>query len=127
MRHEILAAVLLGLCGCGEPLSPFWSRSSGSVALSRDETLVYAVDTDNGIVAVHDAATLEKVSDVKVGTAPERIAVGSDEVLYVANRGDRSVSIIRRGNWRALERIAVGVEPSGLAVSPDGKTLYVVN
>lgn len=128
MRKLIFAVAALAVLGCGRPSSsPSWSNASGSVALSRDDELVYAVDTDNGIVAVHDALTLEKIADVKVGRSPQQIAVASDDVLYVANRGDRSVSIIRRDEWQAVRTVATAVEPVGLAVSPDAKTLYVVN
>jgi YVTN family beta-propeller protein len=127
MKTLVLVATAAVAFGCGGPTSATWSNSSGSVALSRDDALVYAVDTDNGIVAVRDAVTLERVADVKVGRAPQQIAVASDDVLYVSNRADRSVSIIPRGEWQAVATVAVGVEPAGLAVSPDAKTLYVVN
>jgi YVTN family beta-propeller protein len=62
-----------------------------------------------------------------VGLAPERITVGPDDTIYVSNRGERTVSVIQRGQWQEAARISVGVEPTGLAVTPDGKTLYVVN
>jgi YVTN family beta-propeller protein len=127
MRTLILAAAMLAVSSCSRTTSPLWSNSSGSVALSRDDALVYAVDTDNGIVAVRDAVTLDNVAEVKVGRGPRDIAVGSDDVLYVSNRADRSVSIVRRDEWHAVATVAVGVEPAGLAVAPDGKTLYVVN
>ncbi len=35
--------------------------------------------------------------------------------------------MISRGAWHEAARIPVGVEPTGLAVSPDNRTLYVVN
>jgi YVTN family beta-propeller protein len=101
--------------------------SSGSLALSSDDSLLYAVDTDSGTVSVVSTKDHAKLAQVRVGRLPDRIVVGPDDTLYVANRGDRSVSIIRRGEWVEAGRIAVGVEPSGLAVSPDNRTLYVVN
>src|SRR5262249_9606304 len=58
-----------------------------------------------------------------------RIVVGPDDTVYVSNRGGRTVSVIKRGSgtWVEQLQIPVGVEPVGLAVSPDNQTLYVVN
>ncbi len=120
------ALAVVGLTGC-EAKTGSYSSASGTLALSRDDALLYAVDTDNELVAVIDTATDAKIAEVKVGAAPERIVVGKDDTLYVANRGARSVSVIRRGDWTEATRISVGVEPSGMAVSKDGNTLYVVN
>lgn len=130
MRKLILAAALastMTFVGCDRMTSDTYVNASGSVAMSRDDALVYAVDTDNEMVAVIDTASQKKVAEVKVGAAPETIAVGKDDTLYVANRGGRSVSVIARGEWKEAAKIPVGVEPVGLAVSPDGKTLFVVN
>ncbi|MBU8894430.1 c-type cytochrome [Corallococcus sp. M34] len=129
-RHLRTAAMVavLGLAGCGERrVEATWSNASGSVALSRDDSLVYVVDADNGILAVVDAARREKVGEVKVGLRPERVVVGPDDTVYVSNRAERSVSVVRRGEWTEAARIPVSVEPTGLSVSPDGDTLYVVN
>lgn len=120
-------AVVVGLSACDAPKSATYVNASGSIALSRDDTLIYAVDSDNEILAVVDAATQKKVAEVKVGAAPEQVAVGPDDAIYVSNRGARSVSVIQKGQWEEARRIPVGVEPVGLAVAPDGKTLYVVN
>jgi YVTN family beta-propeller protein len=130
MRKQLLAAALvtvLGLTGCEQKPSATYTPSAGSLALSRDDAFLYAVDSDNGIVSVVDTAQHAKVAEVKVGLHPERITVGPDDTLYVSNRGSRSVSVIRRGDWVEAARLEVGVEPMGLAVSGDGKTLYVVN
>jgi YVTN family beta-propeller protein len=131
MRRHVLAAVLasaLGLAGCGDrQTEATWSNASGSVALSRDDAFLYVVDADNGVLSVVDTGRGEKVGEVKVGRAPERVVVGADDTIYVSNRAERSVSVIRRGDWNEAARIAVGVEPMGLAVSPGGDTLYVVN
>lgn len=129
MKKFILAAALAVTftAGCVKQGSETYQNSSGSIALSTDDSLVYAVDTDNEIVAVIDVATQEKLTEVKVGAAPENIVVGPDDTLYVTNRGARSVSVIKKGEWTEFARVGVGVEPTGLAVSPDGEMLYVVN
>lgn len=127
----LIASTALAAWGCAAP-EVSSSQASGTVALSADDAFVYAVDTDNAAVAVVDAASLNVVTLVPVGKAPERITLGRDGTLYVANRGERSVSVLPPGNsdpasWRESARIPVGVEPVGLVVSGDGSTLYVVN
>jgi YVTN family beta-propeller protein len=101
--------------------------SSGSTALSRDDALLYAADSDNGILTVISTATSTQIAQVPVGLLPERVLVGADDVIYVSNRGSRSVSVIRRGTWSEADRLSVGVEPVGLGLSADNGTLYVVN
>lgn len=130
MRAKLWGAALasvLVLAGCERKPSATYTPHAGTLALSRDDAFLYAVDADNGIVSVVDTASHAKVAEVKVGRAPARVAVGPDDTVYVSNQGDRSVSVIRRGQWTEAAKIAVGVEPTGLAVSPDGETLYVVN
>jgi YVTN family beta-propeller protein len=128
---SVLGTGALALVGCtGAEVS--LGYASGTVGISTDDAFVYAVDTDNGVVGIIDARTQSKITVVPVGKSPERITVGLDDTLYVANRGGRSVSVIRRGTtdaatWTELTRLNVGVEPVGLVLSPDGKTLYVVN
>ncbi len=113
------------LCACKKaPATPPWASS---MAVSHDRKLIYATDPDNDVVVVIKARTEDKLAEVKVGRDPERIALGSDGTIYVSNRGSRSVSVIRRQEWRESTRIPVGLEPVGLAVSPDDHFLYVVN
>jgi YVTN family beta-propeller protein len=115
------------LTGCPQPGTGAAPRSSGSLALSQDDALLYAADTDNGIVGVIDTASQQKIAQVEVGRAPTRVLVGPDDTIYVSNRGGRSVSVIRRGEWKVAQTLDVGVEPSGMALTPDGKTLLVVS
>ncbi len=118
----------LGLAACQGPTSSTYTNASGSLALSQDDALLYAVDTDNDLLAVVDTHTEQVVARVKVGAAPERVVVGPDDTVYVSNRGERTVSVIRKNQWSADPvKVEVGVEPVGLAVSPDNRTLYVVN
>ena len=47
--------------------------------------------------------------------------------LYVANTTSNSVSVVSTLLRREVEHIAVGVEPVGLALRPDGRELWVTN
>ncbi len=113
--------------GCGSPALSRPNRSAGSVALSRDDGLVYAVDGDTDRLLVVDTAREQKLAEVAVGRLPEQVLVGSDDTIYVTNRLGRSVSVIHKGDWSEAARIEVGVEPVGMALSTDGKTLLVVS
>ncbi len=119
-------AAAVSLSGCA-PQQGHAPRSSGSLALTGDDALLYAVDTDNGVLVVIDTKTQTEVAQVKVGQSPVRVLVGPDDTAFVTNRGDRSVSVVRRGDSVEATRLAVGVEPTGLALTPDGKTLLVVS
>ena len=45
----------------------------------------------------------------------------------MAESGIDAVGVLNAGNLEVIEHIPVGWNPSALAFSPDGKTLYVVN
>ncbi len=109
----------------GKIVPPPKSRAGGSMAVSRDDALLYAADTDNGTLGVIDATNLKVVATVKVGEAPYRVAVAPDDTVFVANRRSRSVSVIRRGEWTVAAELATDVDPVGLGVATDG-TVYVV-
>jgi YVTN family beta-propeller protein len=47
------------------------------------------------------------------------------ERAYVSNEDDGTVSVIDAGRGAAIATIAVGKRPRGLALSPDGRLLYV--
>lgn len=122
----VVIAAAFALTACSST-SDGYVNSSGSVALSKDDALVYAADSDTNTVFIIDTKTLKEVAHVQVGSQPEKLLVAPDDTLYVTNRMSRSVSVIRRGDWKEATQLKVGVEPVGLGISPDGKTLYVVN
>lgn len=132
MKTRLLAAALVFslsmLWGC-TPESPNGggNSASGSVATSRDDSLVYAVDADLDTLFVVNANDPADFKQVKVGRTPEKVLVGPDDTVYVANRFGRSVSIVRKGAATVSATLEVGVEPLGLAISSDNKTLFVVN
>jgi len=56
---------------------------------------------------------------------PEDVIGSSDGTeLFVANRDARSVVFIDLATGKTTKTITLPAEPSGLAISPDGKTLY---
>src|SRR5581483_9464041 len=110
LRVRLAAVGALSFAACISTQNPADPAQTGStVALSRDDALLYAVDTDNGIVAVIDTSSDTKIAEVKVGKGPERVVVGKDDAVYVANRLEHSVSVITRGSWQEARRIEAGL------------------
>ena len=131
MKIRLLAAALafstaLALSGCSKQAEGYTS-AQGSVGATQDDALVFAADTDTDQVYVFDTQSEQRVAAIKVGASPEKVLVGQDDTLFVTNRMGRSVSVIRRGDWKEAARLDVGVEPVSMALSGDGKTLYVVS
>lgn len=101
-------------------------------------------------VSVVDTKTNRRIRDIPVGIRPNDMALSPDGRLFVACSGDNTVHVIQT---RGLEREAAGASPTrrpaentreiistslyaespegstpdGVAVSPDGKTLFVAN
>jgi YVTN family beta-propeller protein len=129
MKKLSLSVLVFALAACRPTATnPEFGSSSGSLALSRGGDLLYVAESDTNALVVLDAKTMDVVARVPVGEWPERVAVGPDDRIFVSNRFSRSVSVIEKGSWEApANEIAVGAEPVGLSVSPDGKRLAVAN
>jgi YVTN family beta-propeller protein len=116
------------LCaGCSNAPGKAGTTANGSIAVTKDDALLYAADSDLDTVFAVDTASNKVVSRIRVGAGPEKVLIGDDDTVYVTNRNGRSVSVIRRGESTEFSRIDVAVEPSSLGLSGDGKTLFVVN
>lgn len=131
MKNRLLGAALAVVMafapGCSSNAAAGGNSANGSIGISRDDALLFAADSDLDVLFVVDARSENVVSEIKVGRQPEKVLVGPDDTVYVTNRLDRSVSVVRKGDTAESARIAVGVEPVALAASSDGKRLYVVN
>ena len=51
----------------------------------------------------------------------------SAQTAYITNYGDNTVSVINVATNTVIDSITVGIEPSGVSVSPDGNKVYVAN
>ena len=60
------------------------------------------------------------------GVMPSGLAL-RDGLVYVAESGIDAVGVVDESSMRVIEHIPVGWNPSAVALSPDGQTLYVVN
>ena len=121
-----------------------------SVAIGGDGKHLYVTNWGSRSVSIVDLAKHQRLRDVTVGIRPNDMALAPDGRLFVACSGDNSVHVIQTGKlekageaagptrrlWEgAREVIATslypqspeGSTPCGLAISPDGKTLFVAN
>lgn len=92
-----------------------------------DNNFAFVTCRKSGEVRVIDMQQLQVVDSIKVGTIPLIPAISPDgQWVYVANRNSKSVSVIKTSTRTVEYTIAdVGVEPHGVAVSKDGKFVYV--
>jgi YVTN family beta-propeller protein len=121
-----------------------------SCVLGADGRHLYVSNWGSRTVSVIDTKTQRRVRDIPVGIRPNDIALARDGRLFVACAGDNTVHVIatdkmeragpeasprRRLAEGAREIISTslypespeGSTPAAVAVSPDGKTLFVVN
>ena len=84
-------------------------------------------------VSFFDPASLRETGRVAVGSHPNEMAWAKDGRLFVADSGSNEVSVIADGAVAETIRTSldpkapVGSTPDALALSPDGKRLYVAN
>jgi YVTN family beta-propeller protein len=98
------------------------------LALARDGRRLYAAIESRQAVLEIDAED-GRISRV-FATLQERdhaVALAADESrLYVTNAGSSSLSVIQLETG-SVSRVAVGRDPEGLTLSPDGRFLWVAN
>jgi YVTN family beta-propeller protein len=103
------------------------------VVASPDGKTIAVSDWNLSRVTLHDAVNLAVIGTIQVGSRPNAMAFGREGRLYVACSGSNSVSVIQDGAAKETIKTSlsahdpVGSTPDAVAVSPDGKTLYVAN
>ncbi len=99
---------------------------------------VYVANGNNDLVSVIERERARVVAEIPLalnkktarwrGIIPFGVALGPDEKrLYVAEAGINAVAVIDAVNNRVLGHIPCGWFPGKLAVSKDGRTVYVAN
>src|SRR5438445_272647 len=107
------------------------------VAVTPDGSRVYVTNTADNTVSVIATATNTVVATVPVGDRPIGVVVTPKRSrVYVANINSSTVSVINPSTNLAVAALpvglvaqsaAVGLHPQGLAVTHDGKSVYVAN
>lgn len=91
------------------------------------QTVAYVTNFNNNTVSAIDTSTNTVRATIPVGPGPNGVVVSPDSTrVYVANFSDASISVIGTGNNTVVQTFPLPNSlPDFLAITPDGKTLYV--
>src|ERR1700757_3532154 len=93
------------------------------IEFTRDGKFVLVAVGDDDTIQMIDTATQQVTDTLPSGPDPELFTQDkAGKVLYVANENDNTVTVIDIERRARIGDIQVGVEPEGMAISPDGKT-----
>jgi YVTN family beta-propeller protein len=123
----------------GDPISV--GNSPRGIAASSDDSYLYVANNGADTVSIIDISDSSQTA-LNVGNGPLGVAIGPDEdYVYVTNNSDDSLSVISATSNELFGTIAnhqyinylnstddiAFNKPYGVAVSPDGYFIYVVN
>jgi YVTN family beta-propeller protein len=121
-----------------------------SCILGADKRHLYVSNWGSRSVSVVDTEKNRRISDISVGLRPNDLVLAPDGRLFVACAGDNTVQVIQtravekpgeepspeRRLWEGTREIIStslypqspeGSTPNGVAISPDGRTLFIAN
>ena len=106
-----------------------------AVAALADGSKVYVSSERDSEVTVVDPVALTRRKDIRVGAHPDALLLSANQQhLYVANGDGDTVSVVGTATDTVLHTIVLrptearglpGATPTGLALSSDGRTMYV--
>ncbi|HIA03813.1 MAG TPA: hypothetical protein EYN66_18230, partial [Myxococcales bacterium] len=105
--------------------NPNYQPWTSGRSLTVHEDLIFAVNTEQNNLVVMNRITGKIQRIIAVGSRPEQVVVAPDGTAFVTIRYDGSVARIEAGSKQVSHVTKVGVEPYGLALTPDAQTLYV--
>jgi DNA-binding beta-propeller fold protein YncE len=95
-----------------------------SVMMDGNETLWSTAELGNAVLAIDPAA--EKVDRIDLGGSPHWIAIShSTGKLFASFKTREAVAVVDTASRRKVGTIAIPHGAEGIAVSPDGETLFV--
>ena len=98
------------------------------VAVSPDGAHAYVVNSGDNTVSAIKVSNNSVLGTWNVGNTPDSVVVSADsQTIYVSNSMDDTVSVLDAltGDELPGSPVAVGTQPLGLALSPDGSTVAV--
>ena len=123
-------AVVLGLPR-GERIAgiPVGGQPEG-VAVSPDGRIAYMTSESDSIVSVIDTRTNKRVGQFPSGARPRSVVFSADGTqAFVSSENDGQIAFIATRDHRptaSMKLVGDSVRPMGLAVSHDGRSLFVV-
>ncbi len=102
---------------------PTGERPRG-MALTRDGKRLLVCEGDSNRIDIFDTSTWKVIGAIDTPD-PEYAALreNSDDPLYVSNENNALVTVWNIDTQRMLAQLPTGVEPEGMAVSPDGQLI----
>jgi YVTN family beta-propeller protein len=90
---------------------------------------LYVTNTKSNSVSIIDTNTLEVVGTIPLGPGkPNRVVFHPDgKTAWVVYDKSRELGVIDAEARRLARRVKIGGNPYNLAISPDGRTLYVLD
>ncbi len=95
--------------------------------------VAYVTQFNSNEVAVVDAGLKTPMAGkptIKVGSGPVKLVLkptGQQEYLYVLNKTGSTVSFVSRRSGETEGEVAAGSQPEDMAISPDGRYLFVTS
>ncbi len=116
----------------GSPIAPAGiglPRSGGGITLSPDQRSAAVADTDNDTVVMMTVSEgiAQIINRFSTGGGPSQVVLGADGRAFVSERRAGTVSVFDPRSGRKLCTAHVAADPVGLALAPDGQTLYVTS
>ena len=97
------------------------------VGLAPDGSAVYVAISGANHIAVINPQSLEVTGRFPSGDDPEAFAVHKNGNIYISNENDAKASVYDPHTGKLVAEIEVGIEPEGVAVSPDGTRAIVTS
>jgi tetratricopeptide (TPR) repeat protein/sugar lactone lactonase YvrE len=99
-------------------------EQAGGLLVAPDGSRVYVSDVAGSAVVEVDDSGLRRT--ISVGREPRQLTLTADgRTLFVANRGEATVSIVDLDDGAAVTEIRVGASPSDLVLDATGDRLFV--
>ncbi len=105
---------------------PVGKRPRG-VGVAPDGSEVYVAISGDNAIAVLDPERLKVLRTFPSGPDPETFAVHPNGNLYISNEEHAKASVYNPKTGELIAEIKVGIEPEGVAISPDGSRAIVTS
>ena len=125
LDSDNVTPVDLGTWRAGKPIAV--GKDPVAVAVSVDAAgaaTAFVADFGSNQVTPIDLATMEAGPPIAVGPGPQTLAVATGQVL-VGNFSNRTLTSINATTLRPSAAVSLPLNPTGMAVSADGSTVYV--
>ena len=97
------------------------------IGISPDGTELYIAVSEENAIAVIDLGTLEVLRKFQAGSDPETFAVHPNGNIYISNEDDAKASAFDPRTGEQVMEVGVGLEPEGVAISPDGRHVIITS